>query len=103
MALEDCRRVGSFGLFEPGRQPGDAGASRSRLLTLAYQPSGGVLARMQGTLGQAHKTSVRTAPRLAAVVAIIAVLLICAYSAFAISRLVGGAAPPVVTVTRGTG
>ena len=44
----------------------------------------------------------RTAPRMAAVVAIFAVLLICVYSAFAISRLVGAAAPPFVSFSLGT-
>jgi acetyl esterase/lipase len=57
----------------------------------------------QGTLEKARgKPSLARAPKFPALVCVAAILLICAYSAFAIHRLIASNAPPSVTFTLGT-
>src|SRR5215470_9640191 len=58
---------------------------------------------MDRTLEMARKRpALLRAPQAPAIVAIVALLLICAYSAFAIHRLVASQATPFVTFTLGT-
>jgi acetyl esterase/lipase len=57
----------------------------------------------QGTLEKARgKPSLARAPKFPALACVAALLLICAYSAFAIHRLIASNAPPTVTFTLGT-